>query len=282
MIPTISASKVAGLIGLHAYQNVYDVMYDLMCRDKSVAEKITKLEEVAHRRPFHKVVREVLEDSDVKGIIAAGGRACQRTPDVRGVLEEVETTAQRLLNLRYSKYSTSIREQLANEVRGKVSKQRGSQNEDHILNNYETQHDVKVVDRNTRNLRKAYPTFILSGRTDGWVASENRVVDSKDRTRFFPQVPLYDEIQLRVYMEMLGCAEAELIERFPDGRTRVTKFLNDSEKWKVIQDGIEKAVSQINAAVQNEEELKRIVFANTIELIHDGSGGASSSIRVQQ
>jgi hypothetical protein len=276
MIPTISASRVAGLIGLNRYQEQGSIMYDLMCRDKTIKDRIAKLEENANRRPFYKVADEVLSDSAVKSCIYSGLRACKNTEDVRGVLGDVEVTARTLMNLRYSQYPEDVRENLVQEIRGKVAKQRGLKNENHILNQYEIANDVKVVERNTRMLKKDYGKFILSGRTDGWVASENRVVDSKDRTRWFPEVPVYDEIQLRVYMNILGCPESELIERFPDGRNRVTKFLNDPEKWDTIQKAIETAVETMNKALVDEEALKRIVFANTIE-INNGSGVQSSS-----
>jgi len=275
MIPTISASKVAGLIGLHKYQEQHEVLYDLLRRDKAGRERITVLEASANRRPFQQVIDEVLADSAVKNCIYAGLRACQKTQDVKGVLLEVETKANVLLNLRYDHYSPEIRQALIGEIRGKISKQRGINNEAKILNNYETTHDVKVTERNTRSLKMDMGKFILTGRTDGWVASENRVVDSKDRTRWFPEVPLYDEIQLHVYMKLLGCPESELIERFPDGRTRVTKFMNDPEKWQTIEKAIESSVYTLNAALVDEEALKRIVFANTIEI--NGTGVHSPS-----
>jgi hypothetical protein len=276
MIPTISASKVAGLIGLHKFQDQAGVMYDLLCRDKVAKQRVAKLEESANRRPFYKVAEEVLSDTFIKSCIYSGLRACKKTEDVKGALGDVENAAWTLLNLRYTQYPMEVRSMLVQEIRGKVAKQRGLNNENKILNQYEVAHDVKVVERNTKMLKKDFGTFILTGRTDGWVASENRVVDSKDRTRWFPEVPVYDEIQLRVYMHIIECPESELIERFPDGRTRVTKFLNDPEKWEVLQKAIETAVQTMNQALTDDEALKRIVFANTIEA-NNGSGIQSSS-----
>lgn len=266
MIPTISASKVAGLIGVHKYQDQHEVLYDLMYRNKEARARITALEASANRRPFQNVVEEVLKDSAVKNCIYAGLRACQKTQDIKGVLQEVELKANVVLNLRYDQYPPEIRQALVCEIRGQVSKRRGINNEAKILDNYEVAQDVKVTERNTRSLKLDLGKFILTGRTDGWVASENRVVDSKDRTRWFPEVPVYDEIQLRVYMKMLGCPESELIERFPDGRTRVTKFMNDPAKWETIEKAITTAVDTMNAALVDDETLKRIVFANTIEI----------------
>jgi hypothetical protein len=205
--------------------------------------------------------------------VSSGIKAAQQTANVSAVLDEVEAQANLILELRRDAFTPQVRAQLANEVRGKVSKQRGLNNENHILDQYETHRDVKVTERNTKTIKKDFGTFKLVGRCDGYVASESRIVDSKDRTRFWPQVPLYDEIQLRCYMNMYEATESELIERFPDGRTRHTKFLNDAEKWKGIQTAIERGVVKLNAALSDEEELKRIVFANTVCL--QSNGGAN-------
>lgn len=275
-IPEISASKVAGLIGLHKFQNAAEVFYDILCKDKLIKARIHDIEKASHRRPFCDVLDEILKEEAVKGCVSKGIRECSMTTNVPGVLSEVEKQARLILNLRHS-FTPEVREQLVHEIRGKVAKQRGLQNEDRILNTYETERDVKVVERNTKTIRKDYGRFRLVGRTDGFVESENRIVDSKDRTRFWPEVPLYDEIQLRCYMSMTGATESELIERFPNGQTRHTKFVNDPEKWKTLQDAIEKAVAEMNAALRDNEELKRIVFANTVCLQSNASASINNS-----
>lgn len=264
MIPEISASKVAGLIGLHKYQDATEVMYDLLCKDKDLKAKIAEIEKVNNRRPFNKLVNEVLKDGPIRDCVFMGVRAAQSGSDIPSVLDDVEQQAKMILDLRRDNFSPEVRDRVAAEIRGSVSKQRGINNENAILNTYEVDREVSVTERNTKTLRKDFGTFKLIGRTDGFVASENRIVDSKDRTRFWDTVPLYDEIQLRAYMAMSDAKESELIERFPDGKTRHTKFINDPRKWATLQAGIEAAVAKMNAAAENPEELKRIVFANSV------------------
>lgn len=271
MIPEISASKVAGLIGLHRYQKPAEIQYDLLCKDKTLKERIQAIEKEYNRRSFTSVVNEVMRDQPVLDCVASGLDAAKRTDDVAAVLEDVEQQAKLILDLRRDSFTPELRNQLASEIRGKVSRQRGLNNENTILDQYEAQRDVKVTDRNTKTFKKTYGSFRLIGRTDGYVASENRIVDSKDRTRFWAQVPLYDEIQLRCYMDMSGATESELIERFPNGDVRHTKFLNDPEKWRVIQEAIQKAVATLNEALDSPEELQRIVFANTVCTESNGS-----------
>jgi hypothetical protein len=264
MIPEISASKVAGYIGLHKYQDPNEIAYELLCKDLVAKTKIAALERLHGRRPFNQVLNEVLKEWPIQDCIQSGIKAAQTTKNVAGVLEETEAQASLVLELRRDSFTPELRARLAAEVRGQVSKQRGLRNENTILDQYETQRDVKVTERNTKTVRKDFGTFKLVGRTDGFVASENRIVDSKDRTRHWPQVPLYDEIQLRCYMNMYDAKESELVERFPDGRVRHTTYTNDPAKWASLQTAIETAVTKLNAIVADEEELKRVVFANTV------------------
>ena len=264
-LPEISASKVAGFIGLHKYQDPADIAYDLLCRDADAKAKIAEIEQTCNRRPFNQLLNEVLKDQAIQDCVSSGLRDAQGTSNVTKVLESVQSSANLVLSLRHD-FAPELRARLAEEVRGKVSKQRGLNNENRILDNYETRNNVKVTERNTKTVKKPFDTFVLVGRCDGYVASENRIVDSKDRTRHWPQVPLYDEIQLRCYMNMYDAKESELIERFPSGETRHTVFLNDPQKWSTIQEAIEVSVSKLHDALANPEELKRIVFANTVAI----------------
>jgi len=77
-------------------------------------------------------------------------------------------------------------------------------------------------------------------------------------------VPLYDEIQLRVYMNLTGATESELVERFPDGRERHTKYTNDADKWTALETAMNRATEKLNAAAEDDTELERVVFANTV------------------
>jgi len=264
IVPELSASKVAGFIGLHKYQPIHELQYELLLKDKDARAKVLALEADEGRESFTGVLNEILRYQPVRDCIQMGLVEASKTADVESVLNDVEARATLILKLHNDLLPVDVRERIAGEIRGKVSKGRGIKNENAILDQYETHRDVKVTERNTKTFRKDYGSFKLVGRTDGYVASENRIVDSKDRTRWWPQVPLYDEIQLRCYMEMAGAAESELIERFPDGRVRHTKYLNDPEKWKGIQTAIEEAVVKLNGLLTEEEALKRVVFANTV------------------
>jgi hypothetical protein len=263
-IPELSASKVAGFIGLHKYQAPHEIAYDLLRRDAGMKVKIAELEHAHSRRSFQTVVKDVIAEQPIADCIRAGIRAAQRTEDVSSVLSAVESRAATVLDLRHESFSPELKARLAEEVRGQVSKRRGLINENKILNTYEAAKDVKVTERNTKTIKKDFGTWKLTGRCDGFVASENRIVDSKDRTRHWAEVPLYDEIQMRCYMNMYEAKEAELIERFPSGETRHTMYPVDEAKWASIQTAVEKGVQSLHLAMTDDEELARIVFTNTV------------------
>lgn len=277
MIPVLSASKIAGLIGLNKYQDPNEIKYDLLCRYPDTKLKIQAIEQAEHRKSKHKILNEVLQDTAIRNCVYAGVRACKHTTDVSRVLKDVEKKASTILSLRGDDYNQETKEWLAAEIRGAVSKRRGLDNENHILNTYETEREVKVTERNTKTITKDYGLFKITGRTDGFVESENRIVDSKDRTRHWPEVPLYDEVQLRCYMNMTGASESELVERFPDGQTRHTKFMNDPEKWATIQTAIEEAVVELRKAVEDEETLKWIIYENTEQIRQTNHGNQTTA-----
>lgn len=266
MIPELSASKVAGFIGLHRYQNPDEIFYELLARDLVGKVKIANIQKQYNRHSYNKLVNDILKDSAVKDCISCGVFAAQRTSNVVGVLDTVEKQANAVLAMRHENLSEELRNRLADEIRGQVSKQRGLDNEEKILDTYEAAREVKVVERNTKTIKKDCGNYKLVGRCDGYVAEQKRIVDSKDRTRLWTSVPLYDEIQLRCYMQMYDAEESELIERFPNKTERHTVYKNEPEKWKHIHDLIEMGVTKLNTTLEDDEELKRIVFMNTVEM----------------
>ena len=265
-VPTISASSVASIIGLNKYRPIPQAMYEVLCKDKVIKEKIYQIERANNRKSIVMLKNMLLADSNVKDFVTNAVNSCDGMSNIEPVLDQANVTANAILALKYQEIPASVQSLIRDEVRGQVQKQRGLKNENAILDKYEEENNVQVIERNTKMLSKTYSNFKLVGRTDGYVASLNRIVDSKDRVRFVKEPPIYDEIQMRVYMDMGGIPEAELIERFPDAPVRKTVYQNDQVKWKAIEDALTHAANILQTAVTNEEELKRIVFANTVAL----------------
>jgi hypothetical protein len=233
-----------------------------MKKDKAISARIAEIETRLGVRSFNSLKASVFKDNNVQGIVFSAIDAAKK--DLKGALTDVESQTRTLLDMRYAHLTPEVRGLLAAEAKSEVRMKRGLNNENKILNTYEVDHKVEVTERNTKNLNMDFGTFKLTGRTDGWVAAHNRIVDSKDRTRFFPEVPIYDEIQLRVYMKMTGATESELIENFPDGTKRVTKFMNDVEKWDLIEKCLRDAVQRMNDILADDSQLEVLIGKNTV------------------
>jgi hypothetical protein len=263
-VPNIAASKVAGLIGLNPYQNKNEIMFDLMMKDPSLKVKLNDIITAKSRKSLAKFKREILEDKDVSAIIGTAVRQTTGVANIKPILDGAERSARSLLGLRYSDMDSNVRNIIADEVRSAVRCRRGLANENTGLDNYAVANEVVVGDRNTRTFKKSYGSFELNGRPDGFVMSLNRIVDTKERTRWSPNVPIYDEVQLRVYMDLTGAQDSDLNEVFPDGRRRQTNYKNDAEKWQTIVSGLEYAVLTMNEILEDSDLLRDLVFANTI------------------
>ena len=265
-IPEVSASKVAALIGMNPYNAPEAVMYELFQKDSAIKARIAAIEAENRLRPLGNIKNAVLYNPEIKGCVAQALEKCKTSTDLAPILADVEQQAKMVLDFRFPDITPEVRAQMISEVRGKVAQQRGLNNENTVLNTYEEDNGVEVAERNTRTFRKDFGEFKMVGRTDGWVAAHNRIVDAKDRTRKWASVPIYDEVQLRCYMNMSGAAESELVERFPDGTKRNTRYLNDDVKWKSIEDGLRSQAARMQSALLNPEELKRIIELNTMKI----------------
>lgn len=185
-------------------------------------------------------------------------------PTVKDTLESVEAACQKVID-RTPNLPKAMAAQLLSDARGRVSTQRGLTNETAILDDYAAKRNVVVTERNSRMLRMDKGAFVLVGRTDGYVEAQKRVVDSKNRTRYFQSPPGYDEIQMRVYMHLLDAKDAELIEKFPNGTTRTTIFVNDPDVWSEIEGALDGIVQIMVETAANPSSLEAIVLANTVE-----------------
>lgn len=190
--------------------------------------------------------------------------AVAAAPSVEASLNAVEAACKKVID-RTPNMTPEMATQLLADARGEVSKKRGLQNEDKILNTYEADRKVVVTERNTRMLRMDKEEFVLVGRTDGFVAEQNRVVDSKDRTTYWKTVPVYDEIQLRVYMHMMDAKDSELVEKFPNGTKRNTVFENDPEVWADIEAKLRLTTRRMVDILADASSLEDLVFKNTVE-----------------
>ena len=262
-VPEFSASTVAAVIGLNPYKAPYEAMYAVLKKDKILKEQIQALELKNNRISLDVARRKVAAHAEVRAIVQRGLVETETNPDVPGIVERAKESIEMLTNLRYPTLPANVRASIVKECASDIHKQRGTKNENEVLNQYEAQTKTEVTERNTCMRYANCGSYKLCGRIDGYVASLNRIVDSKERSVHWPEVPVYDEIQLRVYMELMKCPEAELVERFPNGTKRNTVFKRDAAQWTMIHEKLVKAAAELAAASKDSAVLLKIVEANT-------------------
>jgi len=190
--------------------------------------------------------------------------AAASAPKLDDVLSAHTDLVKKVVDSHHMDLPADVRAKLVAEASGDIIKQRGLRDEDAILNAYAARNDVVVSERNTRVLRKEFANFILVGRTDGWVESQNRIVDAKNRKRWWAKVPPYDILQLRVYMNMADATDSQLEEKFPDGRHRTTTYTNDPAEWIRVETALTQVADRLIRIAASESELQGILDLNTV------------------
>lgn len=262
-IPEISASAVAAVIGSHPYKSPYEAMYTILKKDKLTKDRIQALETSQSRVSLDALRRKLSAHPEVREIVRRGLLESETNEDIPDIVERAKASIETITSLRYPSLPTAARKSIVKECASEIHKQRGLKNENQVLDQYEAATKTEVTDRNTCMRYLNCGDYKLCGRIDGYVATLNRIVDSKERTTYWTEVPIYDEIQLRVYMELMGCPEAELIERFPNGKVRNTIFHRDAERWRAIHEALVRGVAQMVAATKDDAVLMKIISANT-------------------
>lgn len=263
--PSISASTVASLIGLNPYRPRHESMYAVMRKETTLKERMTRLENENQLVQYEAIRRKLAWAPEVRHVVNLGVREAQTNQNIPAIVERAGEAINTVARMRFPTIPDDVREALVKECASDIQKQRGLQNEDAVLNEYESTTQTIVTQRNTCMRYANCGTYKLCGRIDGYVESLNRIVDSKERTRHWPSVPIYDEIQMRVYMELMECPEAELVERFPNGKTRNTVYTRDAAIWKTIHDSLEKVAAEMRDAASSDELLLKIIEANTFK-----------------
>jgi hypothetical protein len=105
-------------------------------------------------------------------------------------------------------------------------------------------------------------SYRLIGYLDG--IQGDKVVETKNRKRFWTTPPAYDFIQLRCYMFMKGKRDGLLLENFPGRGPRTTALPWDDEAWNLIHEGLCSVASTIaNVTEEDAHSLAQSVFATT-------------------
>lgn len=139
-----------------------------------------------------------------------------------------------------------------------IQKRRGTKLEDKAENDHAATTGVEVTNRNSF-VNFECDSYRLIGYLDGMQGE--KVVETKNRKRFWTVPPAYDFVQLRCYMFMKGKKDGVLLENFPGRGPRTTEVPWDDEQWEEIHQGLcDVARTIANVTEEDAHDLARTVF----------------------
>lgn len=143
-------------------------------------------------------------------------------------------------------------ELISKEVDQVLSMKRGITLEKQDLNNLEVKLDTEIVKRNDKCYLLMIPivecgTIItMIGKFDG-VNKDGRVVETKRRrNKLFKQIPLYEQVQLEIYIRMSKTTEILHVQNFRKN-TVVTVYRRNNKFWEEILNGLRIFIKKYNA-----------------------------------
>ena len=247
MVITVNASDVAAIAGLNKY--------------RSPAEfEVRKGGFCSRKRP------KVYEKIPAAAAKALGGtedahKALRRLVGLAGDGASVKTLASKVgAELRKAGAAPQMNEaQRCEELRSVRNKCMGSREECPALDLYESVHGVKVTDRNDRlyvmRLRAGAQEFEIRGKIDGLQRQTNApdvLVEIKNRrNRLFGGIPIYEKVQLEVYLRMLDLQKAALFQRHKASNTHSTlRYGRDDALWAEVVAGLKRFSSKERGGVR--------------------------------
>jgi hypothetical protein len=103
--------------------------------------------------------------------------------------------------------------------------------------------------RNTKCYIFEGTNYKLCGRVDG--LTQDSIVETKTRRRFWKEAPAYDLIQLRCYLRLTNRKMGTLNEVFPDNTQRATSINWDEREWNLLDQKIVNALETLKRNFNN-------------------------------
>jgi hypothetical protein len=296
MKPRFSASEVAGILGRNPYKTKNEVLLKVLSQmpqfkeavlagKTEVGGKTDKELVAAAPHEVHvalaKCVRDATvakSDAEVESIVSNfkdtnarvllkecldGSRTVESPEIVSAKIRvhtgqtTIETELERLAvtkEVRTKIDALPEQEVLASEIQ----KRRGTKLEKTAEDAFAAETGKEISERNTFTQLEC-AEYRLIGYIDGY--QDGRIVETKNRKRFWPVPPAYDFVQLRCYMRMRGKVPGVLLENFPGKPPRTTDVPWDDDEWESIHEGLCAVSAEISRMTPDDAaRLAREVF----------------------
>lgn len=237
----IKASDVAAVIGLNPYKPASEVRDELWKKnwpDTFTGRTKRDLAEAALGRSAasRKVLAEAL------AVRAANSSEAQANFEAARAKIEADATL-----------SAEDRTTLTEHLRSKCYTTHGTRSEDKTAAKVETDTGATLLKDNAfynlTVLEMDDVNFVITGKVDRIEVAPDgsrTLVEIKNRTRgFFRSLREYENIQVQVYLQMLGLTKAKLVEQY-NSATNTIEVSRDEELWtNVIWPGVQKFAGEL-------------------------------------
>ncbi len=271
--PVFYASEVAALLGRHRFKTREEALLRVFesipaCRvivnrvkadtGKKTEREIVRDAPASIRATIDTAVAETVEarsQKDIQKTIETFQQSTAETllrdtisgkysdPDFNAAAKRVLSGASTVAAERVILQTTPAVTALTREIQ----KQRGTR----LEHSSEDAHREVVTNRGDP-VRYECDAYILVGYIDGMAGG--RIVETKNRKRYWKEPPSYDILQLRCYMKMKGCVDGVLLECFPGYDPRETEVTWNGDIWADMDRGLAATAQWIQAATPDDVE----------------------------
>jgi len=234
----IYASELAAVIGYNKYKPIDEALLEVLKRNKpDIYQK------ALNRNKKKEInINKVINDLKLENVVE------------NAIKSENKVELEKIVN-KFDKNDKTEK-----EVISFIYKSRGINEEDKIVDKHEKVSKKKVNKRNSQLYKYVVNNCItLMGRCDGIQKDDddkNVIVEVKNRQKWF-FFPIYEKIQINVYMMMTGIHKCTFIQRL-HGVDKTDTYTFDSELWEDIESRLINTYNRMNVIYENEEEQDKL------------------------
>ena len=212
------------------YQTIHD--YNMGCR-----RDVMPHEKIVTDMPQDKL-REIVADDTVCDEDLA-------SEVTRRLTEQVEAASKQNGQIKADIQMPDIDDATATAIAAAVEQsagiKRGLDCEEIALDTYQAAAKVKVTKRNaqlhTYEFMAGKYKFLVRSMFDGMVG--DRIIETKERrNRMFSCIPIYEKIQLEVYMRTIDVHKATHIQNF-GGKQKIVEYTRNDQLWNSVLERLE-------------------------------------------
>jgi len=247
MIPsniTLYASEIAACIGLNKYKSVEEMTKKVWCRyDPEGYRKASLRNDTTEPEPIENILQDLkLTEKVLKFVDHKNPNEMFGDIDNLSKLHKTELDANDISAADLASY---------------IHTERGKAHEDISLERLQTALNVDIVKRNDKFYKRYIEygpnkQYVIGGKVDG-ITADGYLVEVKNRQyRLFKEIPIYEKVQIHVYMFLTGIPECKFVQSFA-GEDSSTDVEFDYTFWEMIKTKCNVFVRNVSLLASDEE-----------------------------